>query len=376
MDTQQERIARFNSMPMGVLSDQTTTWLQAPPDGWSWRDAVQLVRDADRADGERKDMGLASLNAYVVGPAGDGTMALAHRDGALAPVPLRDTAFKHLCARIGAPADYVKRLPGRLQVQLLDHGMRASDATGNLLRLAGGEARALLSDRYAALDNALVIEAMDDALAHHGITRDVRVVGLATGVTTALRLSLPTEGAIMPSGLDADWVQLGLDITNGEVGNRAVSVIGTVYRLVCKNGLRAAHASDAHRLRHVGDPARLREAFQQAVPAAISSARGTRQRLERSIDRLATDVLSEIDGLRQFGLGLTDTREVARDVAASRGRALPEVSSTWQAADFGSEPVRVWDVVNAMTHVAQSRAVDARLDMEEAAGRYLERRTR
>jgi hypothetical protein len=378
MLTPEERSARFNTQPMGLAKDQSTTWLKLPTDGIPWGDAVRKIEDADRLDGERRDFGLTKLSAYLVGPAGDGSMSLAHRDGVLPPVPLREAAFRQLCERVGAPPAYVRNLPGRLQTALLDHGLRHSEvAEGNLLRLANGEARALLSDRYAALDNGLVIETMERALTQHGLLADARVVGLATGVTTVVRLALPSDGAILPSGVENDRIQISLDVSNGEIGNRAVSVIGSLYRLICLNGLRNTYVSDVHRLRHVGEAKRLGEAFVQAVPSALAAARGTRAKLTASLDRMVDDVLGEIDGLRQFGLSVTDARDVARDVVATRKvGALPDIRTAWTPDHFGAAPVSVFEVVNGMTHVAQSRDVDARLDMEEAAGRYLDKRTR
>jgi len=374
-----ERRERFNREPMRLAPDQSTAWHKLPKTGVSWAQAVALVQAADAHDGERRDVGLTKLSAYVVGPTADHTMALAHRDGVLPPTPLRETAFRQLCARIGAPSDYVAKLPGRIQAVLVDHGLRSSDIDGNLLRCAAGEARALLSDRYAALDNSLVIGTMAESLDKHGLLDSVKIVGLATGTSTVIRCILPTDSIVVPSGVkedDLDHLVLGFDVGNGEIGNRAVSVIGSVYRPICENGLRNVYVSDAHKLRHIGDPARLAEAFMQAVPSALAAARGTRQKLNDSIDRMVTDALSEIDGLRQFGLSLTDTRDIARDVAASRGRALPDKSTAWTLGDFGPDPIRVWDVVNAATHIAQSRGVDARLDIEEAAGRYLDKRTK
>src|SRR5271168_693728 len=81
------------------------------------------------------------------------------------PMLLRNSAFSNLMVRIGAPADFIRRLPAPLQLAttnyLLGEGEETSSAT---LRLRGTEVAALVSGRYAPLDPEELLSCVRDAL--------------------------------------------------------------------------------------------------------------------------------------------------------------------------------------------------------------------
>jgi len=344
-------------------------------------EAASQILEADAKDGERVDVGIARLDTYAFGPLPDGTAALATipapgRDRRV--FPLRDHAFSQLCERAGAPAGYIKKLPGHIQMACVNHGIQAfAKQNGNTLRLAGGEARALLSDRYAALDNHMVIEVLERTLRAAGMLDDVRVRSISTGPTASMRLTLPGEGIVVANPRKVgDIIETGLDMLNGEIGNRSVLLSPSTYRLICLNGMRAWNREWATRLNHVGDAQRLVEAFQDAVPTALAASRGMRDQMAKAVDILVDDILAEFDGLRAFGLSAAETRDVARDVMAERSLALPEDTNGWGDVMAQVRDISAYDVLNGVTHVAQSKGTDRRLEMEEAAGHYLDRAVR
>lgn len=367
--------------PLALAPDQKEAWLDFGNGGKSFYEAAEIILKAAEEDGERQDLGISALNTWAFGPAPDGTAALATihvpgRDRRL--VPLRKHAFSQLCSRVGAPASYIAKLPAKLQMACVNHGINHdAQQNGNLLRLAGGEARALLSDRYAALDNHLILETLERTLSEAGMIGDVRVRSVAVGPTCSLRMTLPGDDLVVPNPTKVgDIVECGLDVLNGEIGNRSVSISAVVWRLACLNGVRSADRSAQSSLRHVGDAARLAEAFRDAVPSVLASSRGLRDRMAKAIDVLVDDILGEFEGLSAFGLSKSDTRDVARDVMAERQLALPEDTNEWAGVLQGMRNVSAYDVLNGITHVAQSKPTDRRLEMEEAAGRYLYRVTR
>lgn len=368
----------LNKEPLPFLPNQSERWVDFPGSGATFFEAAELIHQAAKEDGERSDLGVGDLSTWRFGPdpetgvASIATIPLPGRPQHM--IPLRDHAFGQLCGRINAPAAYLKKLPGKLQMACVGHGMNLCTDTAATLRLAGGEARALLSDRYAALDNGLILEVLETTLKGAGMLGDVRVRSVALGPTCSMRLTLPGEDkAIAKSRQVGDIVELGLDILNGEIGNRAVSICPITYRLVCLNGMRRADREVSHRLRHVGDPKRLIEAFQDAVPAALASARGLREQMEKATDRLIDDLLNEFDSLRTFGLSVTDTRDVAADMLAERSLALPADTNEWGNVFAQVRDVSAYDVINGITHVAQRKGTDARIEMEEAASKYLQR---
>ena len=362
-----------------VLSDQPEKWTAHGKSPITWSEARERVAVADAADGVRSDLAIGDLSAFVVGPNPAGVASLAAIPVPGRPnhglLPMRKAAFRHLASAIGAPADYLLGLPAKLATACISTGLQRLDPknTSKLLRLANDEVRAVASDRYAPLDNALVLDTTERSLRALGMLSDVRVTDLAVGPTLSMRIVLPGEDKPVRKG---DIISYGFDILNGETLNRSVSIAPSTYRLVCLNGMRAWSTGAAKRWTHVGDPERLRQAFTDALPVALAESKGLRERMVTAVDRLIDDALGEIEGLSAFGFGVGETRAIARDLFNDRGVALPTATDQWQDVIASAAPVTVYDVANAITHVAQTRNVDDRLTWEEAGGAYLLRRTR
>lgn len=366
------------SKPLAILPDQSESW-QSFKEPISFDAAAQLVLTAAQHDGARTDRGVGDLSTWLFGPTNDGHAAITPMPVPGRPqvlVPLREHAFRQLCARTGAPSGYIEKLPMKLQMACMNHGMQRGDANGKaaLVRFAGDSARAIVSDRYAALDDAHVLETLRASLHAAGRLSDVRVRAVAVGTTTAMRLTFPDHAAIVRSPQVNDIVEVGLDVVNGEIGNRAIAITPSTFRLVCLNGMRRQHKEVAHRLRHTGDPKRLAEAFQDALPVAIAGGEQLRARMAMAVDRLVDDVLGELDGLSAFGLQANEVRDVTRELAAGVGLVLPSNTAEWTDPLATIRTASMYDVANAVTHFAQSRGTDRRLELEESAAQYLYRR--
>jgi hypothetical protein len=365
--------------PLRLAPNQRETWRTIDkPEGIPFEEGAQIILDAAKADGQRTDQGVGDLSSWAFGPMDDGSAALATipmpgRERHM--VPLREHAFGQVCKLIGAPSDYIRKLPGKLQMACVNYGLHTVEDRSVQIRKAGDFARALVSDRYAALDDALVLEVMDSVLRAAGLMSITRIRSAAVGTTTVLRMTFG-ESVEIASAKVGDIVECGLDLVNGEVGNRALSLTPITYRLLCKNGMRRNDAGIVHRLRHVGDPKRLEEAFRDAVPAALAEGRGLRQQMAKAVDHLVDDLLSEFDSLRAFGLTANESRDVARDVMADRSLALPTDTSEWGKIFANVHTVSAYDVMNGVTHLAQGRGTDRRLELEEAASAYLYKATK
>jgi hypothetical protein len=359
--------------PLIPRRDQTERWI-AHREPIDFEDAVDLIMDAHTEDGAREDVVAHDVRTWAFGNA-EGSMAIA-------PVPLpgrevsdryplRELAFAQLCGRIGAPPAYVRTLPAKLQMACMNYGM-TSEKQSALLRLAGGEVRAVVSDRYAALDDALVLDVVGEVLDRAGYLAECRVRASAVGAHTLLRITLPAESIAVRKN---DVIEWGLDITNSELGLRAVGVTPLTYRLVCENGMRAWKSEAAIRMRHVGDPKRLMEQLNDAVPVAFAEARGDVEKWRKATEVLIDSALDEIEGLRLFGLGQADVQAVGRELATANG-LLMSSSSAQTITDALKVPTTAYDVANAVTAVARDRGdVAARLTLEEQGHRYLSRRT-
>ncbi len=313
------------SSPLRPRRDQHERWI-AHTHPVSFEEAAQLVLDAHAEDGVRDDVVAHDVRTWAFGHA-DGSMAIAPvplpgREP-MQPMPLRELAFSQLCTRIGAPPSYIRDLPAKLQMANMNFGM-TKERQSALLRLAGGEVRAVVSDRYAALDDELVLEVVGDVLDRAGYLAECRVRASAVGASTLLRITLPAESMAVRKD---DIIEWGLDIGNSEVGVRSVQVTPITYRLVCTNGMRAWRSEAAMRMRHVGDPKRLHEQLRDVVPVAFAEARGDIDRWRRASEFLIDEALEEIEGLRALGLGQSEVQAVGRELALERAAAVELVDA-------------------------------------------------
>jgi hypothetical protein len=351
----------------------------------TFEQAYRLVEAAAAEDGAREDVASGALDRLAVDV--DPRTGILHVvrtqqvGSGLAPVgqpmPLRRSALSDLCQRAHAPADYLSRLPATLARACLQHGLVSGtgDRTGTM-RLARGEVRAIVGERYAACDDLTVLDAMGETLYQQGLLADVRVRAVGTGTRLTLRVTVPTGAEIIRPGDVSEW---GIDLGNGELGNASVSVTPISYRLVCANGMRGWSQGDRRAIRHVGDPSRVQAYLSDALPAAITAARGIPDALRAATARMVDDVAAEFDLLRspRYGLAQSEVAGVARSLFADRGLTLPAstTDAAWTEALRETRGISSYDVIQGITEYAQGRPVERRLDLEAAAGQYLAQRT-
>jgi hypothetical protein len=368
--------------PLKLHPDQRDVWRSFGQTAASFELAANFVREAATEDGRRHDVGAGALDKLaVVADRMSGHLAIVkteQRGGrvvpASEPMPLRRSAFRQLAARANAPADYLGRIPARLALACLQHGLVTSgEDRDGLLRFAGNEVRAVVSARYAPIDDTRIMETLDAALKRLGLRDEVRVRSVATGPTTLLRLTFPGRAKAVKVG---DVIEYGLDIGNGELGNRAVQIDPSTFRLLCLNGMRGFARGTSRRLRHIGSPERLAEAFNDAIPVALADAAGQVDMMAVSAERMIRDIPAEFSLLTSsFGLTQTEQREVTRTVMAERKVALPEHPAAWLDVLRAQRDLAVYDVLNGITAYAQTAgSTDRRLELEEAATAYLARR--
>src|SRR4051794_19792554 len=91
--------------PLRTASDMPARWDDVELD---FETAAQSIIDAHAADGTARDLPIADLKTWAIAPL-DGTFSLAPLARHHAPKALRGNAFSNLMARIGAPADFIRR---------------------------------------------------------------------------------------------------------------------------------------------------------------------------------------------------------------------------------------------------------------------------
>ena len=270
---------------------------------------------------------------------------------------MRATAFSHLMTRVGAPAEFIRRLPAPLQLATTNYLLAAhEDSSSATLRLRGDEVAAVVSGRYAPMDPVELIDCVRTSLVRFGLLEDIRVRGVASGMIDNLRLILPGEEVAVKVG---DVAHVGIDISTSSFGRSAIHVSPLIYRLVCTNGLRTTERRGQLSFRHVGDADRLRAAVGEAIPSALAHARGLMTQWQRAVDFMVNDVQNIIDNMRELTIPERKAFETEL-VREAEAPALPE-------------HMPLYSLVNALTSTARSAIPARRLELEALAGDVLTR---
>ena len=277
------------------------------------------------------------------------------RPGSLTPT---NWALGQLCHQLSIPTSYFKRCPPQLQATQFDYwiGKRCEDNNEQLkwlIRAKDSVLRGVVSERFARLDNAQLLNALEPYL------NDQFTVQWCASTETSLHLRLirlDTRKLI----LVGDEACAGIHIANSEVGFRQVTIDPIIYRLVCTNGMvTQIKGKSLYHRRHIGsmvtlEPNRLEAAVGEALVV------GT-----QSLDRFAastTEIVEEPQALlatNAIQWQLSD--ELQEDILERLGYETPDQQHTR------------YGLVNAVTSAAQGKEPDERYRLETLAGHLLVR---
>ena len=273
-------------------------------------------------------------------------------------------ATAQVCQRLGIPVPYFLRCSLPLRDAQFNHWAWSQDQEPDedsqklgsprpwLLRGNGESIRAVLSDRYAPLDNADLLGTLVPLLEGR-----FEVQGIAlTSESLHLRLVDPRLAReVLPN----DRLLAGVHIANSEVGRRSVTVDALVWRLVCLNGLVSlVKGRSLLRQRHISwDRPRFADALRVAVSEAAMAGAGLIDHLHAA----TREPVPDIEGV---------VRAIARQ--ASLTQAVQEKVLSALRATPPPQQERLYGLVQALTFTAQSLPPDDRYDLEVTAGRLLD----
>ena len=203
-----------------------------------------------------------------------------------------------------------------------------------------------------------LLSCVRDALIAQDALEAVEVRSIATGMVDVLRLVFPAEAKPVKVN---DISSIGIDISTSSFGRSAIHVRGLVFRLRCLNGLVSPSTMGSFAFRHVGDVDRLRSSVSDAIPTALTLARGTFARWQRAVVTMVDDVAKMIADMRELSIG---ERELV-EVEVKREAGVPELP----------EHLDLYSVINGITSAAQQSAPARRLELEAMAGEMLHART-
>ena len=261
-------------------------------------------------------------------------------------------AFSQLCARMGVPANYIKKCfaSGKGDLALENFRAWANEADNNLLvRANDGVVRAVLSDSYTPFDSYQVLRALK-------YTVDFNRWQPTQVFLSEDRLVVRFVDFTPLSVNDGSPLYLGFTVSSSDVGRGSLNIKMMVYRSVCTNGLLISSLGGTlYKQHHIG------EAMSGSKLEAFN-------RVFADVDVAGKTIIDNIDNCRKREL--KDFEMSMLIEKAKREMKLSEKSvDRLQELVSGYEPTK-WGLVNGVTELAQDFTLETRLDMEMWAGEF------
>lgn len=304
----------------------------------------------------------------------DGDVQLVGRAGV--PAKLTHWAFGQLCARVEAPASYLRELPATLACQNLNYGLaqRIKDATGNALasllfhQNGGLLLRAITTDSYSRIWNYEVAERLMD-LEGSGwkpATPDIRQIDDKLPLYASdhdMFVFLSNRNVTVAEAGSSGAVYRGVIVENSEVGASALKLTRFLYREMCGNHIiwGASNVMDIS-VRHVGEARQKWNHYAAQIRRyAESSASDDEAKIASAkrciIGRTKEDVLDALFGKRSLGLSRKAIESGYDAVVGS------------QDGPANSQ----WGIVQGLTRYSQTIPyADKRTAIDVAAGKIMD----
>lgn len=274
-----------------------------------------------------------------------------------------DWSFSQFCTKMKLPTDFIRRCPNGEgpsgKKGIVDFWKEQQDSKDFFLRLkysatpdeatgTDGYVRAVLTDRYSVLDNIELVDLMKPFIQTHDLKLHL---GSAADKALHMRLLFPEEVEPRPG----DKHQVGVHITNSEVGATNLSGDFLLYRQVCMNGLMVVFDNDSlFSQRHMNiDRHELRLGVKSALELVSDRQHVVFGRVDRALTQAIVNPHRELKRVLKSGRASDEFIELA----------IEAYDNTPEATRFG--------VVQAITEAAQKLPIDTRVLIETVAGDYL-----
>jgi len=288
-------------------------------------------------------------------------------------------AFGQLAARIGAPAAYLRDLPATLAAQNLNFGLKEKVSGWASLLFQRGEQltlRAATSDKYERVWNHEVIARLIDLSQRQNLIPGRTTMGGADNPDGNDLNGVPSRSLyasdhdmfafLMSDKQVVDPVgqplYRGIIVSNSEVGDRSLGVLGFWFREVCWNHIIwGAERLLEVRLNHIGE---IRNRWIDAtvsirryLDSSTSMEETKFKQLTARIAATKDEVLDTLFGKRSLGLS-------RKALEASYDAVVPEEDG---------DPRSVWGIAQGVTRYSQETTyADERFALDKAAGKLLD----
>ena len=264
---------------------------------------------------------------------------------------LTDWAMNQLCLKIGVPKKYLERCPKELMDRNVNEWL--PEVKDNVkFRCKNTLIRGMVSEKYVPLDNITIASISQDLMGH----KNINIVKFdLTDQSFNLRLVFPDLSKEIKKSKVGDIVQVGVHVTNSEVGASAVHIYALVFRLKYTNGLISTGGDDEIlNQRHIGIRMNeLKSRFGEAIGKAA---------------KVGADMVEQF--IASQDVPVNDPMKVIEDLAKDR---FTEKFTDQVKTAFQSEPDNSrFGIVNALTLASQTmNNMDARLEVEQFATKYM-----
>jgi hypothetical protein len=189
---------------------------------------TQLATEIERQAASKKDY-IADTRALTMK---DDTKHGVILNGANGGMPLQATAHQQLATTLGIPKPYYDRMLKDAPDLLAANANRwlEKEPQTKMVRTLDGHVRAILSDRFRPLDNLDLAQAILPTLGK----LEARVE--SSQITEHRMYIKAVTERITGEVKRGDSVQMGLVISNSEIGEGRLAVESLIFRLVCLNG--------------------------------------------------------------------------------------------------------------------------------------------
>lgn len=363
-----------------------TQWSNRPADE-RFTSVEDLLADAKASRAASQEREVIWGDAQIGVKGGGVALGVAGKPGG---VGLTNWAFRQICGRLNAPANFMAEVSAPLAAEVLMERLSARNeveggAKSNALLTTGSGAsvvRGFTSDRYTRIWDEEVIERVASMPGNWTLPEAYVTSGGFQGIKTG-----PDGNALMqPSGAyrgDRDMFLFMVDesariddgssqglargffVWNSEVGAKSFGLKTFLYRYVCGNHIvwGSKTLTDVS-LRHVGN------ADQKAF-AELALALGEYAHESASSDEQA------IAKARTLLLGKDEEETVAQVVKVtnlSQKAAVASFKLAEKNVDVDGSPVSLWGMTQGITRYAQlSRWTDDRVEVDAAAGQLMVR---
>jgi hypothetical protein len=343
------------------------------------RSLQELVAEVTRINESKRDF-IVPTDKMHMRSDGEGGVVLSlttrPEDGPLSDedFKIRPYAHDHIAGYAKIPRDYYKRClsdgqPGSVLLSdNVNHWIPQIEQP-KMIRTIDGDVRAMLSNRYRTLDNYDLLQAIMPTLSEFP---DLKVASCdLTETKLYLKVIFPhLQGEVKVGQV----VQMGIEVSNSEVGAGAVSVAPFLWTRVCANG--AKINSLAHRRHHVG-----RQADDNEFATEILSDEA-REAADRAYWLKVRDTVKATVKLDMFEKALNMAKEsagipiegapekVIEELANKRGLSESEQGGIMKYLIEGGD-LSLWGLSSAVTRMCQDVPDYDRATELEALGGYL-----